>query len=287
MGPQEPAPMSMARLAVFTAAVLAILVFPLLAETPIERTWNEEHAELLEQIGRMKESDAKWRDRLAAEALDPQALILPTDKDPLDVVLRRTGALVQHFKSRKMLSESVLSGFETQWHELSTAAQSTSGADARRNLYIQACRLRRAVALANPRLDFDHIVCMLEQPGDGRMMEQARAVYPGHNKGGGPIIIRNFTSEPVRAELLAGVRVTSGPWQGKELTGKFSGLELNYNGKELLFAATTDAEVWHVFRFNLVTRRLEQLTDGPHDDFDPHQLPSGRIVFTSTRRGGA
>ena len=99
--------------------------------------------------------------------------------------------------------------------------------------------MRRVIALANPRLDFDHIVCMLEQPGDGRIMEQARAVYPGHNKGGGPIIIQNFTSESVRAQLLAGVRVTSGPWQGKELTGKFSGLELNYNGKELLFAATT------------------------------------------------
>jgi len=61
---------------------------------------------------------------------------------------------------------------------------------------------------------------------------------------------------------------------------------LNYNGRELLFAATTNAEVWHVFRFNLATKELVQLTDGPDDDFDPHQLPSGRIVFTSTRRGG-
>ena len=286
MCPPTYAPVSVARLAVFAAAVLAILASPLLAETSVERTWNEEHAELLEQIGRLKESDVKWRDRLAAEALDGQALILPSDKDPLDVVLRRTAALVDHFKSRKMLTESVLSGFETQWHELSTAAQSTSGPDARRKLYLRACGLRRGIAFANPQLDFDNIVCMLEQPGNGRMMEQARAVYPGHNKGGGPILLQNFKSEPVRTQLLLGVRVTSGPWQGKELTGKFSGLELNYNGRELLFAATTDAEVWHVFRFDLDTKQLDQLTDGPNDDFDPHQLPSGRIVFTSTRRGG-
>jgi len=81
--------------------------------------------------------------------------------------------------------------------------------------------------------------------------------------------------------------VASGPWQGKELTGKFSGLELSYDAKELLFAATTAGEIWHIFRYNLGTRMLEQLTDGPADDFDPCFLPSGRIVFTSTRRGGA
>ncbi|MCX5648291.1 MAG: hypothetical protein NTX40_04230 [Planctomycetota bacterium] len=61
---------------------------------------------------------------------------------------------------------------------------------------------------------------------------------------------------------------------------------MSYDGTELLFAATTDADVWHLFRFNLATRELVQLTDGPHDDFDPCPLPSGRIVFTSTRRGG-
>ena len=55
---------------------------------------------------------------------------------------------------------------------------------------------------------------------------------------------------------------------------------------ELLFAATTGAEVWHVFRFDLATRQLAQLTDGPDDDFDPCPLPSGRVAFTSTRRGG-
>ena len=40
------------------------------------------------------------------------------------------------------------------------------------------------------------------------------------------------------------------------------------------------------FRFSLLTKELAQQTDGPHDDFDPHELSSGRIVFTSTRRGG-
>jgi len=285
--------LSFARAAVCVAAALAVLASPALAELSVEQTWEAEHGELLGQIKRLKKSNKSWRDRLKAEALDTQALVLPGDKDPLDVVLRRTGALAGYFKRRKMLSPAALGEFEAKLRKLSAAAKSASGAPARKKLFLSACALRRGLALANPLLNppagqagFDDIVCMLEQPGDRRIIEQARAVCGGHSRGGGPVVIRNFRSKPTVVKLLAGVKVTSGPWKGKELTGKFSGLELNYNGKELLFAATTDAEVWHVFRFNLVTRRLAQLTDGQRDDFDPHQLPSGRIVFTSTRRGG-
>jgi len=276
----------LARMAVCIVAAVAILVSPVSAEMSVDQTWNAEYGELLGQIKRLKRSNKRRRDRLKAEALDKQAMILPADTDPLDVVLRRTTALIRYFKRRKMLSSSVLSKFASQLAGLSATAQSTSQPAARKSLFLRACALRRKTALANPLLNFDNIVCMLEQPGDRRIIEQARAVCPGHSRGGGPVIIRNFKSRPALVNVLAGVRVTSGPWKGKELKGKFSGLELNYNGKELLFAATTSAEVWHVFRFNLVTRRLEQLTDGPHDDFVPHQLPSGRIVFTSTRRGG-
>ncbi|MBW8040420.1 MAG: hypothetical protein FVQ85_10510 [Planctomycetes bacterium] len=278
--------MSFACAAVCFAAALIVLVSPVPAETPVEQTWNQEHEELIGQINRLKKSKKKWRNRLSSEALDQQALILRSDTDPLDVVLRRTAALVRYFKGREMLSLPVLGEFEGQLSRLSAAAQSTRQPDARKRLFIQGCALRRSITFANPLLNFDNIVCMLEQPGDLRIIEQARAVCEGHSKGGGPVIIGDFKSKAVCVEALAGVRVTSGPWKGKELTGKFSGLELSYNGRELLFAATTSAEVWHVFRFNLVTKELDQLTDGPDDDFDPHQLPSGRIVFTSTRRGG-
>ena len=278
--------------AVRTAAILVCVaaMAGLVSAAPgamsVEQTWEAEHGELVGQIKRLKRARKQWRDRLAAEALDKQALVLPGDADPLDVVLRRTAALVRYFKGRKMLPSAALGGFEARLGKLSAEAKAASQPAARKALFAKVCSLRRGIAFANPLLNFDRIVCMLERPGGRRIIEQARAVCRGHSRGGGPIIIRDFKSKPVVAGALAGVSVTSGPWKGKTLTGKFSGLELNYNGKELLFAATTDAEVWHVFRFNLVTKRLEQLTDGPADDFDPHQLPSGRIVFTSTRRGG-
>jgi len=76
--------------------------------------------------------------------------------------------------------------------------------------------LRRGIAFANPLLNFDHIICMLEQPGDARIVEQARAVCNGHSNGGGPLIIRNFKTEAATLAPLAGIKLASGPWQGKE-----------------------------------------------------------------------
>ena len=277
------------RVAWLTACVLAagaVLASPATAALTVEQTWDEEYGEISRHLARAKRARPAWRQRLKAEALDEQALVHSTDADPLDVVLRRTAALVGFFKTRQMLPARATAGYAAQLSRLAAAAKTAAKGDARKALFTRVCALRRQIVMSNPLLNFDKIVCMLEQPGNARIIEQARASFRGHSIGGGPIVISNIKGGPGVVEVLKGVKVTSGPWKGKELVRKFSGLELNYDGKHLLFAATTDAEVWHVFRFNLVTKALEQLTDGPADDFDPHELPSGRIVFTSTRRGG-
>ena len=43
---------------------------------------------------------------------------------------------------------------------------------------------------------------------------------------------------------------------------------------------------WHIWRIAADGRGLKQLTDGPHYDVSPAELPGGDIVFVSTRRGG-
>jgi len=281
----------MDRRVLYSTLLLLLIVLPcsvLQADAPTDhrRVWDDEYRELAGQIARLKNYQGVPRDRLRAEAWNEGALVWPEDTDPLDVVLRRTNALLQHFRQKGQLSAGLLGGFETRLDELSASAKATSASEARKTLFIQTCRLRREIALANPLLAFDSIVCMLEQPGDARIIEQARASWGGHSKGGGPIVIRDFKSRPKIEKPLAGVPVASGPWQGQELTGYFSGLELSYDAAQLLFAATTDSDVWRIFTFDLAEKRLVQLTDGPWDDFDPCLLPSGRIVFTSTRRGG-
>jgi len=250
------------------------------------RVWNAEYNELAGQIQRLKNWNGVPRDRLRDETLDHQALTHPGDKDPLEIVLRRTNALLQHFKREGKLAPSLLSRFERQLDGLAASAKSTPNEDSRKTLFTQVCQLRRELALANPLLDFDSIVCMLERPGSARIIEQARACWGGHARGGGPIIIHDFKSHAEIEKPLAGVPVAHGPWEGKELTELFSGLELSFDAKQLLFAATTSSDVWRLFKFDLDAGELVQLTDGPWDDFDPCLLPSGRIVFTSTRRGG-
>lgn len=251
-----------------------------------ERVWNAEYGELTQHIQRLKNWRGIPRKRVETEALDRQALTLPEDKDPLDIVLRRTGALLKYYADGQRIEAGMLAGFKKRLDDLSAAAGKAADADPRKALFMQVCRLRREASFANPLLDFDHIVCLLERPGRARIVEQARACWGGHAPGGGPIIISNFKTEPTLEKVLDGVKVDSGPWEGKELTQLFSGLELTFDGKSLIFSATTDTPVWRIFRLGLDERRLVQLTDGPHDDFDPCELPSGRIVFTSTRRGG-
>jgi hypothetical protein len=124
-------------------------------ETPdvgavVGRVWNEEYSELAGQIARLKNWNGVPRDRLREEALDEQALTLSEDKDPLDIVLRRTTALLQHFREKGRLDSSWLGGFETQLNELSTSAESTSNIGDRKTLFIEVCKLRRDVAMANP-----------------------------------------------------------------------------------------------------------------------------------------
>ncbi|MCP4456223.1 MAG: hypothetical protein GY809_32600, partial [Planctomycetes bacterium] len=43
---------------------------------------------------------------------------------------------------------------------------------------------------------------------------------------------------------------------------------------------------FHLFKINVDGSGLTQLTDGPWNEFDPVELPNGRIIFTSERRGG-
>ncbi|MHC4745223.1 MAG: hypothetical protein ACYS8Z_25180, partial [Planctomycetota bacterium] len=221
-------------LIVSTICALAGFVLPVSAELTVEQTWNEEFVEINGQIARLKGENSNWRNRLKAEALDTQALVLSEDADPLDVVLRRTAALLRYYEVRQMLSSPRLSKFEKQLSKLTASARTASRRNVRKALFTKACWLRRKIAFSNPLLDFDHIVCMLEQPGDRRIIEQARACFPGHSKGGGPIIISNFKSQRTVEKPMAGVKVASGPWKGKELTGYFSGLELSYDASQLL-----------------------------------------------------
>ena len=69
---------------------------PVGAEVSNQQAWEQEYAELRGQIARLKQANPARRQRLEIESLDRQALVWPDDRDPLDVVLRRTAALIRY-----------------------------------------------------------------------------------------------------------------------------------------------------------------------------------------------
>src|SRR5512139_3086502 len=93
------------------------------AEKTVVQAWGDEYQELLGQINRLKTTNPQFRKRLQAEALDPHSLVIASDKTPLDVVFRRTTALLEYFKTRQVLPVAALSDFELQLGRLSQEAR--------------------------------------------------------------------------------------------------------------------------------------------------------------------
>lgn len=282
----------------------------------------DEFAELQRQIA----DQPKWnRQRLAAETLRPEALILETDVTPVDVVWRRTGALLKRLATLPGAPD--LRRQAAAWEALGAeAAAVRKGADAeQRAVFAQAVRLRRKIAFQNPALDFDSIVFLLhnkQSRGARHMIDQ----YLGFNaeaRGGVYVLEKPFSDRPKVRNLLAAAPVQNGTLKGRTLDnrGGFLALDLDYDGETVLFAFTEaqwetpagarDAVYWtavdarakgavptpahyvfrpencyHIFKARTDGGGLAQLTDGPYNDFDPCFLPSGRIAFISARAGG-
>ncbi|MHC4543425.1 MAG: HzsA-related protein [Planctomycetota bacterium] len=161
-----------------------------------------------------------------------------------------------------------------------------------RELYFEALRAVRKMALANPLLDFDTILFAKRAPG---MFPHICDQYYGwwSRPGGGIYLLKDFKSDTPRLQCL-----TNG-W----LTGNFLRPELSYDGKKILFAwckfyrhvsdmrnkvdkeKLPEDSFYHLFEMNIDGSGLRQLTHGYYDDFDARYLPNGDILFLSTRKG--
>ena len=254
---------------------------------------HDEYAALVRDL-----ANRAWFAKIADQAEHPQALILPADRDPLDVVLRRTAALLADLAARPDAPD--LAEHAKALGSLRAAAAEVPVADtpARRELFERARALRRRIAFANPLLSFGRILFIQRHDAGGpfHMCDQ----YYGCNArpGGGLFVLEGaFSDRPVARDLLADAAVQGGRLKGQKLLGgSFLSPELSFDGQTVLFAWTqckaTKTYTWgpeisyHIFRCNADGSGLEQLTDGDADDFDPCYLPGGRIVFVTERRGG-
>ncbi|MBM3879826.1 MAG: hypothetical protein FJ387_08920 [Verrucomicrobia bacterium] len=283
----------------------------------------DEFAELARQI----QASQQWdQARLARETRRPEALILEVDRTPVDVVWRRTSALLADL--RVLDGAPDLSGEEAALAELRAEVEALRSQVAasevdQRALFRKLTALRRAISFKNPLLDFDAIVFLKHNKqvrGHRHMVDQ----YLGFNaqKAGGAFVLEEpFGPAPRVRSVLGHAKVVSGRLEGRVLEnqGAFISLDLDYDGQTILFAfseaeheippgASFAEQYWrpeeifndrvaahhyfrpestyHIFRAQVDGTGLRQLTDGCWNDFDPCFLPNGRIAFISERAGG-
>lgn len=273
------------------------------------------------EIDRMDERTCEWvsltrqirdgmEDRVKAEALHQASTLFETDRDPLDVVLRRIPCLIEALEAQSRNAPN-LAAEKSELEKMTRLAKDVAPADAgkRRELFDQAVTLRNRIALRNPLLDFQNLLFIKrhfnpEPEKQGNHMCDQFFGFHGR-PGGGLFVLKDaFGPKPEVVDVLAGLTVEGGRNQGRALdkTWAFLAPELSYDGREILFAAAdtsskrhtyewTEENCYHIFKVQLDPQagrgaHLVQLTDGPYDDFDPCCLPNGRIVFISERRGG-
>ncbi|MCX6872768.1 MAG: hypothetical protein NTW21_03025 [Verrucomicrobia bacterium] len=255
--------------------------------------WNAEYGRATEGE-RIEPGSKPW-------VLDEQSLLLKTDRDALDVQMRRTKALFANLKTQRGAPD--LKAIEAQFAAIAGRAEAVRKAgDAGkiRELYLQLRDLTRKASFANPLLNFKDLLFMgyMGPGGDSHMVDQ----YVGWNAkaGGGLYVLRDFKTAPKLVDVLEKSVVENGRFKGKRLTGgAFLRPDLSFDGKRIAFAWNNiEDQAYHIFTVNADGSRLMQLTDGTvnrgklgftdssHNDFDPCWLPGGRIVFLTDRRGG-
>lgn len=249
----------------------------------------------------------KQLNQRTAQTFRQDALIADSDRDPADVVLRRTNALFAHLASNQT-ARPELQPLAKELETLRQFAQTTSTdyPEARYQLYERICQVRRKIAFANPLLNFDEILFIARKPVTfAHCCDQFYGVC--QQPGGGLMVLTNsFGSNPSVRNALSNSVVANGRLAGKTLTGgAFTTPALSFDARRIAFAYVectgktqhdhhTDSSRghWdagrclHVFSVNLDGSDLRMLTDGTWNDFDPCFMPSGRIAFISERRGG-
>jgi hypothetical protein len=275
---------------------------PHLTGPDIKKEISSQYAELQIQLAEKRD----WFNRIADQTFNQNALILPDDRDPLDVILRRTKALLTD------LQRSETPGLDNLKNELNALANKAGNMPVeetykREDLFAVVSKLKRKIAFANPLLDFDKILFTVSNSsaGDFHMCDQYYGIYA---RPGGSIYVldKPFSDNPEANDLFVNSKVVNGRLEGRKLSGgMFLFPELSYDGKKILFSYSecgrdTDKPTphkmrtgdwskessFHVFSVNADGSGLSQLTDGEWNDVHPCWMPNGQIAFISERRGG-
>ena len=288
---------------VFIVLCIVTIAYPVSVDESTTAFWQDQFSELSHQIKKHIVL-AKTVVISKEKVLDRNSLIFHTDRDPTDVIIRRTEAMLARLSKTESTVDwnsfalrlaALKEQHETGFRALSKTAANTTDNE----IYLVAQALNQEVMQADPLLDFKDLLFIergIRGPGNEYDGEHMCDQYFGHNgrTGGGMFILKNFATDPQKVNIMNGVTVPSGTNKGKLMTtGTFLSPDLSYDGKTILFAWSSGGrDKWvqqnrfSIFKINVDGTGITRLTDGNFDDIHPCWLPSGRIVFISTGRGG-
>ena len=237
------------------AASVGLAAAPSGVQADLDQEWENQFASL--------QTDLADRGRIAAreaQTLRPESLILPADRDPVDIVLRRTAALLADLKWHSPAAG--LADAEKQLAGLQSANQTIAPQEeeARYALFVKACTLRRRIAFANPLLDFKELLFVKRHCAIyTHMCDQYYGIAA--RPGGGLYVLSDpLGPNPRLRDVLADAVVGSGRLKGQKLSGgpnrwwniQYDGMghlsgeetvggaflspDLSYDGRKILFA---------------------------------------------------
>ena len=180
--------------------------------------------------------------------------------------------------------EKECAGIAARYNALGAAPVGTTDDE---TLWRDLHRLHRKATLANPKFNTGPLVFAKHVPTVAS--HQLTQSYGFLTRPGGGIFVLDEPGKSMDVRSLT----------AEFPNGGFLYPSVSYDGKSILFsfcAAERAPDKWsfpdtwgqyqHIWKMDADGQNPVQLTSGWYDDFAPRELPDGKIVFSSTRRGG-
>ncbi|MFW6169757.1 MAG: discoidin domain-containing protein [Planctomycetota bacterium] len=205
--------------------------------------------------------------------------------------IRRGEQLATALERRGVQVEPARVSFRRIRRKTGNWGRETDG-EAWKTAYFQVRRATRDLALNNPLLDFERILFVKRAP---TMFPHVSDQYYGWwaRPGGGIYCLEGFSGDQPR------VRCLTESWP----TGNFLRPDLSHDASKVLFSFSRyeagiadevnkrdkdnvpEPVFYHLFELDLQTGKTRQITKGKYDDIDGRYLPTGKLLFLSTRKG--
>jgi hypothetical protein len=201
-------------------------------------------------------------------------------------LVRQTGALVAERQRLGNLGPEEEEAWEAAKAAAACDVDAVSQDEAR---WLELHRLRRRLVLSNPVLPGSPLLFLKHVPSI--MSHQLTQVYGYCARPGGGLFELTEPGVSMRTRDLTP--------RGLE-PGNFMTPEISFDGGKVLFAYCPVQEApaawdfndrtrdlrYHLYELSLPSGVVRRLTRGDTDNFSPVMLPSGDVLFLSTRRGG-